>query len=258
MIESELQNNNGDFLFIDVGNSFLKMKTFQKGTWHDVLQLGHHELDKIGDFFGENPIAFAKVFISSVVEGITHQLESFFSPIPVHLLTIRDIPGESLDYETPETLGVDRYLACLGACKLANDAVVVIDSGTACTIDYMDAHSVYHGGVILPGLRIWEDGLKNHAPALPGVERGIPPVWPGKSTRTSLQWGLIGAYMDVIEAMLKRYKRKYGEYKVWLTGGDSDDISRYLEQPSIIDKNLVFEGMKALVSDRPNSKYSKT
>ena len=257
MIESELQNKNGEFLFIDVGNSFLKMKTFQKGTWHDVLQLRHQDLDRIGDFFGENPMVFTHVIISSVVEDITQQLESFFSPIPVHQLTIQDIPGEALDYDTPETLGIDRYLACLGAAKMANDAVVVIDSGTACTIDYMDARLVYHGGVILPGLRLWEDGLKNQAPVLPGVTRDIPRVWPGKSTKSSLQWGLIGAYMDVIEAMLKRYKAKYGGFKIWLTGGDSEDISRYLDQPSIIDKSLVFEGMKALVSDRPNFNYSK-
>ncbi len=252
MIESELQNKNCEFLFIDVGNSFLKMKTFQKGAWHEVLQLRNQELDKVRDFFGENPLVFTKIIISSVVEDISRRLETYFSPVPVHILTVRDIPAEVLDYETTETLGIDRYLACLGAGKLANDAVVVIDSGTACTIDYMDARSVYHGGVILPGLRIWEEGLKHQAPVLPEVEREIPHEWPGKSTKTSLQWGLTGAYMDVIEAMLKRYKAKYGEYKIWLTGGDSEDISRYLGQPSIIDKSLVFEGMKELVSKYSN------
>lgn len=256
MIESESQNKSGNFLFIDVGNSLLKIKTFQGGGWHEVLQIEHRDLDKIEEYFGENSMEFDEIIISSVVKEITGQLEAFFSPVPVRRISIRDIQKDSIDYETPETLGIDRYLACLGACKLAKDAVVVIDSGTACTIDYMDARSVYHGGVILPGLRVWEDGLKNYTPALPEVDREIPHIWPGKSTQASLQWGLTGAYMDVIAAMLKRYKAQYGEYKIWLTGGDSEDISRYLDQPSIIDKNLVFEGMKAIILSPPNAKYS--
>lgn len=247
MIESESLNTIENYLFVDIGNSHVKMNSFRKNKWKEVFQTNHHDLKDLSYHFGKNPETYKKIIISSVVDTITTEIKSFFSPIPFQELSVHDIPGTTLDYDTPETLGIDRYLACLGACKFSGTAVVVIDAGTACTIDYMTEGGVFHGGIILPGLKIWEEGLKLRTPSLPSVERNIPPIWPGKSTEASLQWGLTGAYLDVIEAALERYKAKFGEFKLWLTGGDSDDINRLLEQTMIIDKNLVFEGMKELI-----------
>lgn len=247
MIESESLNTIENYLFVDIGNSNVKMKSFEVNKWNNVFQSNHNDLNSISESFRENPEIYERIIISSVVDSVTEKLESFFSPVPVQVLSINDIPPDTLNYDTPETLGIDRYLACLGAWKLSKAAVVVIDSGTACTIDYMAMDGVFQGGVIFPGLRIWENGLRTFAPALPAVEHKIPHIWPGKSTETSLQWGLSGAYWDVIESALKRYKTKFGDFDIWLTGGDSDDISRLLEQTAIIDKNLVFEGMKELI-----------
>lgn len=248
MNESEFPKNHIDTLFVDVGNSFIKLKFFDGDQWRNLFKCEHEELGKKADYFFEFADKFESVVMSSVVDSTTSQLRSLFAPKPVRIIAARNIPGQLLDYETPETLGIDRFLACYGAFIQSPKAVVVIDAGTACTVDFMDQSGIYHGGVIMPGLRILEESLKEFAPSLPSVERVIPHTWPGKSTSASLQWGLAGAYIDMLVAALERYTNEYGEYDLWLTGGDIEVLTQYLEHPFQVNADLVFEGMRTFIS----------
>lgn len=147
-------------------------------------------------------------------------------------------------YFTPDTLGIDRYLACLGAWSRDEATpVVVSDAGTACTIDAMDAGGVYHGGVIMPGLQMLIETLGGGADGLFPVSPRLPDHWPPGSTTAALQAGTAGSYLAAWEAHVRRTRDLFPDARVWLTGGDAD----FLEQSTYIeclrDDFLVFEGM---------------
>jgi type III pantothenate kinase len=122
----------------------------------------------------------------------------------------------------------------------------VIDAGTALTIDYMDQDDVYHGGLIAPGLSAFGEILHQKAPALPNVEMEIPETWPGKSTIDSLKWGQAGFYKMAIEGILQKYKEVFGDFELFLTGGDAHKIENLMETESKVRPFLIFDGMKRL------------
>jgi type III pantothenate kinase len=244
MNETEQLKDSEKILYIDIGNSMIKVKTFRDANWVNVLHIPHKDVHLLEDHFLKNDYRYNEVILSSVVKELSTLIYDIFSPVKIYSLNIQDISLDKLDYESPETLGIDRYLACLGACYNSGGSVIVIDAGTACTIDYMDENSVFRGGVIMPGLRMLENGLQQFAPALPPVERSIPDKWPGKSTIKSLQWGITGVFMDAINMALDRYHNVYGSFSLWLTGGDAQFIQNHIDRSASINSNLVFEGMK--------------
>lgn len=234
-------NNTDSTIFVDIGNSSIKIGFLEDEKWtvhtfNDALKAAH----EINNYV--QPVL--QVIVSSVRENVSEALINALEHNTVKRITVQDIDPSKLDYETPETLGIDRYLGCLGAQSIAEKPVVVIDSGTACTVDYMDANGVFHGGVIMPGFRSVLNIFKETAPELPEVEVAIPETFPGKSTKTSLQWGLVGFFMDGLISVLQAYDSKFPDYELYLTGGDADLLSLLLGDLGEVRQHLVFEGMK--------------
>ncbi len=158
-------------------------------------------------------------------------------------------------YRTPETLGIDRYLACLGAWSLSSGAVIVSDAGTACTIDVMDAGGVYCGGVIMPGLHMLIEALGHGADGLFTVPADLPPTWPPDSTTTALQAGTAGTFMVSWEAHVQRSREHFPDARIWLTGGDADFVMENSSFEVQNNDSLVFEGMRYWLDNLlPNSK----
>ncbi len=236
-------------LFIDAGNSSIKFAFMDEQEWQHPVRFKPDDTGGMLNWINSRAGEFNFVIISSVVDRVTRFLIENISQIPCRVLDISDVPPALLDYETPATLGIDRFFVCYGAVARNNCASVVIDSGTACTIDYISEDYVYKGGVIMPGIAVFEQALKLHAPALPAVPRTLPPQWPGKSTTTSLQWGITGAYLDGIYSSLRRYEEQYNHFDLVLTGGNAEWIASVLPWKAEVRPFLVFEGMKRFVED---------
>lgn len=250
MNETEQSDNSNKILYVDVGNTLIKLKKYNGNSWDNIYQVTHNDLKILADYFGEHASRYERVIVSSVVDDVSKKLYTIFNPLPVIFLETNTIPQNQLNYNTPGTLGIDRFLSCYGAWKKTKGQVVVIDAGTACTVDFMDNDGVFQGGVIMPGLKILEDGLTRYAPALPGVDRKIPEIWPGKSTEASLQWGITGFFKDALDTMLFRYEKQYGHFTLWLTGGDAVFLQQYLQNDVKLDSDLVFEGMRYFTLNR--------
>lgn len=242
-IDSKTSNN---ILFLDVGNSSIK-GAYKKGVKWEVLHTEKHisALELI-NWVNTHPESFTEVVVSSVRKDVQEAIRQHLNKVMVRELTVSDIPRELFDYETPETLGIDRFLACYGATNQTTESVVVIDAGTAITIDFMDQDDVYHGGVIAPGLSGFGEILSQKAPALPNVEMEIPHTWPGKSTVDSLKWGQAGFYKMAVEGILKKYEVEFGSFDLFITGGDGALIEAMIERESKLRPFLVFDGMKRL------------
>lgn len=233
---------------LDVGNSGIKWAVFRQGTWSEINHLSHNNVELLPELLNSLETEPQKILISSVVKQTEQKLRNLELSPPPFFTTVHQIAPEFLAYETPETLGIDRYLACLGAWKQSNESgrgVVVIDAGTACTIDFMDANMVYQGGVIMPGLSLFEQGLRKFAKALPEVERDIPDRYPGQSTQECLKWGITGSFIGSIQFHLNRMAEKLENPDVYVTGGDANLLAHHITDSYRlnIDNHLVMKGL---------------
>lgn len=147
---------------------------------------------------GSNPKAVDRVLADWKQTGLA-------SPI-----VIRDrssIPV-SLDVEFPERVGLDRLLNAVAANALrpASRPAIVIDSGTATTVNYISSDGIFRGGAILPGLEMSAKALNYYTAVLPRIPvqdlGGTPPVAPGRNTREAIRnglyWGQVGAIRELV------------------------------------------------------------
>ncbi len=229
--------------FLDAGNSSFKIGIRLEERWEIV---GFKETEKLVEFIKEKSINYV---IAISVKPDNSWLEQLIDCTHVALLEVNDIPSELLDYSTPETLGLDRFFACLGAFQLAKKAVVVIDAGSACTIDLMDENGVFRGGVIMPGVQSLLKVFYQSAPNLPDFPFQIPNSFPGKSSNESLQWGLSQLFVDGLKANLLRYRNDIADFEIYVTGGDADLVSTFIDEPHTVRPDLIFCGMEALMEE---------
>lgn len=129
------------------------------------------------------------------------------------------------------TVGQDRLLNALGAFSRASQACVVVDCGTAITVDFVDGDGVFQGGAIGPGLNMMLRALHEQTAALPQVPFEPSPavvseadanVAFGKDTRRAMLLGVQSAAQGMVRALVERYATAYGGYpQVVATGGDA-------------------------------------
>jgi type III pantothenate kinase len=233
-------------LYLDIGNTSLKLGKPGKGGWK--VQWHQHIDTDFEQFIRTltDNAAGGMVYISSVRKDITQKVLNAAPDLHTELLTVSQIPSRFINYSTVQTLGLDRFLSSLGAFhKSGRKSVIVIDTGSACTVDFMDHNGVYQGGVIMPGIEILKKTIRIHLPELPEIEPFIPNSWPGKSTQDSLRWGVNGMFAAAIENWIGKYRTSDKVAEIYLTGGNAADVKSLLTETEItLSSHLQFEGMK--------------
>ena len=196
-------------LTLDIGNTAVKWATFEGKELKDCGYGMSDELMAKADY----TLACAS---GEMPEGVSVQRLTADMPLPI-----------KLDYKTPETLGADRIADACGAAGLhPGESCLVIDAGTCITVDFVDAKGIYHGGAIMPGLKMNLQALHTYTAKLPlidleGVEKA--PVL-GRSTEESILAGTLGATMLALAGYVALYKEKAPGLRVHLTGGDADKL----------------------------------
>lgn len=244
-------------LAIDIGNSRVKAGYFESGQLRTLKIYSHEELKAglLQDFDpGKKDYPLKYIAWISVGEEAFSELAPFFQkhwPEAERFAIDRNtnLPVAN-EYETPETLGIDRIVAVCGA-KLSqpSDPVLVIDAGTAITYDFADEGGLYHGGGIAPGIRLRFEVLHEKTARLPLVE--IKNQFPliGKTTEESILSGVLNGILAEIEGIIERYKGTAGNsLKVYLTGGDTEFLGNHLKNINFADSELVLKGIYTIVS----------
>lgn len=163
-------------------------------------------------------------------------------------LTVDTPTPLSVRYTTPQTLGVDRLAAAVGAFSLADACgreILVSDLGTAITYDHVTADGCYTGGNIAPGIWMRLCALNHYTARLPQVEvEGDTPVW-GHDTTSALRGGAVNG----VVAELEYYHSKLAEDAVVvLTGGAVKLVEGRLSFRPIIVPDLVSQGLEAIMA----------
>lgn len=231
--------------YLDIGNTHYKMAVFRNGEWSIVAEgrIGDSEefKSKISVLTPDD-----QLIISSVRKDILELLKTYVVARNIQVITHKNIPIERMDYKTPDTLGVDRFLVANAAYQESGISVIVIDAGSAITIDLMNEEGIYMGGVILPGLRIQKQSVSDYLPELPEIESMIPKDWPGKSSKECLEWGINGGLQFAVNGFIKQYISMYKDVDLYLTGGDSEVIKSMIHTDIEFRwrRYLLFEGLR--------------
>jgi type III pantothenate kinase len=176
---------------------------------------------------------------------------------PIRQISFRDVPI-AIHVDEPSRVGIDRLLAAAAADRMRrrDHAAIVVDLGSAITVDLLDAASAFCGGAILPGIATSARALEEHTDALPLVamdQLEQPPAPVGKSTVTAIEsglyWGAVGAVCELIDQMSRELP---AEPDVFLTGGASAHVAELLQSRSNYTvrhlPNLVLSGIALVAS----------
>lgn len=147
--------------------------------------------------------------------------------------------GVSNGYADPERLGADRWAALIGARHLyPGRDLLVVQSGTAVTIDTLTAEGCFRGGLILPGLNAMLDTLARHAARLER-QSGRFARFPD-NTADAMFSGAVSAIAGAVE---RAHRQIAGHALCLLGGGDADILLPWLDIPVQKTDNLVLEGL---------------
>lgn len=247
-------------LTVDVGNTQITGGLFEDGKL--VLQFRRTtnvgtSSDEIGLFFRsvirENGFRWQKIEqigVCSVVPSINYSLSSAFAKYfyqKALFIQAGIKTGLKLKYANPKEIGADRIAGAIGAMDLHPEKnLIVIDMGTATTIDVVTSSREYLGGAIMSGLKISVEALANGTAKLPIVEISKPEHSLGTSTieaiQSGLYWGNLGAIRELISQYEKSVFKGERPYVIG-TGG----FSRIFADSGVFDEmcpELVLLGIK--------------
>ncbi len=237
-------------LTIDQGNSTAKTVVFRAGESVDVRRFDSLRLEDLEEIVARwKPRAIVYCAVGHVDARLVESLRCFRG-VEVMVVTHATPLPIAVRYATPATLGLDRVCAAVGAAALfPGQAALVVDAGTAVTLDVVGADGAFMGGNIAPGLRMRLKALHAFTEALPEVdpEGALPPF--GTDTTTAIRAGVVGGLLAEIRHCAAEAERLFGARLIVLTGGDAPLLAHYLktDTPAVsVAETLTAEGLKRI------------
>ena len=240
-------------LLLDFGNSRLKWAVARSGR---VLERGA-ELNAtglvravLGPGHSFDRVALASVRDTAAVEALLHKLREQGLPEPMIARTESHRGQLRNAYPEPSRMGVDRWLAMLGAWQRCRCALVLVDCGTAVTMDCVDSHGQHHGGLILPGSEMMVASLVDRAPGIRIRPEDPDYAFPAVDTGAAVKTAARMAPPALVDRVWSQFGEQLGEPpELLLTGGDAERILGALHQPATIYPDLVFEGLLEILGE---------
>jgi len=248
-------------LAIDAGNSRVKWGWLEAPPhpaaelrWSGIAAVSLIEFAASSDHV--NPFSITheapeSIVISNVAGEGAHQLlvnwTSIFDAEPLWLRGETERCGVRSRYERPEQLGPDRWAALVAARALHSGACLVVNSGTATTVDMLAADGIFLGGAILPGVELMRFVLHEHTGRLPiqeGQYRDAP-----RNTVDAIETGCRHAQAGAIERMYRAFRELDGSPLCVVSGGAGRLLMDQLAAPRRYVENLVLEGLGRIALD---------
>ena len=239
-------------LIIDIGNNSAKFFLFQGEQIILHTRKENSSFDVIDEW--NRLYDIDKVIVSSVItdcESLLDEISKLQCPV-IRFDKSTPLPLE-VNYRTPDTLGSDRIAAAVGAWGEAPGRnILVIDAGSAITIDFVGKDGKYNGGNIAPGIKMRLRALHEYTDRLPMVEKEGDTPAIGYDTETAIRSGVINGICHEIEGYINEFKQKYCDVLVFLTGGDEKPLKNRIKSCIFADKYLVAKGLNRILNDYGN------
>jgi len=210
------------------------------------------ELENIAAWLSEQRAAHVWWFIGTVNRPVTTRLLDFLRARrpadPITLLAAGDLPL-AVKLPRPDMVGIDRLLDAVAANRLrtAERPAVVVDVGTAITVDLVSPAGEFLGGAILPGIAMSARALHEQTDLLPLIEMAElaePPPAVGTDTRAAMRAGLFWGTVGAVGRLVEQYARDLGcRPQVFLTGGAGPIVARLLGSEARYLPHLTLSGI---------------
>lgn len=162
--------------------------------------------------------------VPTITAAIREMTDEYFT-VPTVILEPGVRSGMPILYDNPKEVGSDRIANAVGAFDLYGGPTIIVDFGTATTLDAVSGKGEYLGGAIFPGIEISLDALFGRAAALRRVELVEPRNVIGKSTVESIQSGAVYGFAAQVDGVCARIEGELGDCTVVATGGLSHLIA---------------------------------
>ena len=245
-------------LAIDAGNSRVKWGWLERDgvvrdpaaafRWSSIATVSLIEFAASSDQvnpFSVTHEAPESIVISNVAGEGAHQLlvnwTSIFDAEPLWLRGEAERCGVRSRYERPEQLGPDRWAALVAARGLHSGPCLVVNAGTATTVDMLAADGTFLGGAILPGVELMRFVLHEHTGRLP-IQEGSYRETP-RNTVDAIETGCRHAQAGAIERMYRTFRELDGNPLCVIAGGAGRPLMDQLSAPRRYVENLVLDGL---------------
>lgn len=236
-------------LIADIGNNSAKFFLFSGKQMILHTRITGNNYGIIGEWREQYEIE--RAIVSSVID-LTEEQKMHFTALDCPLLWFNSTADTPLGiaYRTPGTLGSDRLAAAVGAWDIQpGKNLLVIDAGSAITIDFVSRDGTYHGGNIAPGIKMRLKALHQFTGRLPMVEKeGDTPTF-GYDTETAIRSGVLKGIAHEIDGYIEETRSKYGDIFVFLTGGDENSLKNMIKSRIFADKYLVARGLNRILQN---------
>lgn len=246
-------------LLFDIGNTRVKWGLLEKGHLGRTGSITHEKLQESGfaalishlprevdTVLAANTAGHTFATRLSGVIGIHCDCEVRFARAE------RRAYGVTSSYRNPRRMGVDRWVAMIGARAEFGSALCVVDAGTAVTIDAMNREGMHLGGLIVPGMHLMRASLHDNTSDLPAAKGVGGRAAEGMAlfattTDGALDKGAMTAICGAIERAVARMRAGSYRPKLVLTGGDASRILKHLNGDVLHRPNLVLQGLAHMV-----------
>jgi type III pantothenate kinase len=227
-------------IVVDAGNTRIKVGLFQDSNLQEVHAFSNEELDKFKSVVLKHKTCAG--IISSVrsdkntkwIKGLLPNAILFHQKLPIPLTN---------NYESPDTLGIDRLANAIAAANISEKNALVIDVGTCIKYDFVRYPQIYEGGSISPGIELRYKSMNQFTGKLPLVEDRIQGPFIGKNTLDAMRSGVMnGMHLEMV-GFIEEYRRLYPELTIFLTGGDSQYFELGNKYGIFADENLTLKGL---------------
>lgn len=246
-------------LILDVGNSRIKVAVID-GEYQYLGAISFEDflspvsLNAFIDSLVPESIYISCVASLMMLEKIKSMLQTSYKLFPVILTSQQACCGLTSGYEDPHQLGVDRWMALQGANSLYRQPCIVIDAGTAMTIDAL-VEGQHLGGFIVPGLSSLRKSLEIDTANIVSVEN-IPrdetqikeSALLANNTRSAILGGTLYMTASFINSIVFDLNQQVGtKFKILLTGGNASKLVSLIDGPTEFIPDLVLLGMKEMI-----------
>ena len=155
--------------------------------------------------------------------------------------------GLYIQVDVPSQVGSDRIVIAVAALAEYEAPLILMDLGTATTIEVVEPGNVYLGGVIIPGVKVSVDALTSRAAQLPGISLDQPKSVIGKNTVDCMRSGVMYGTAGMIDGIVDRMEEELGHKSTLVaTGGMAQFVTPLCKHEIILEKDLLLKGLNIL------------
>ncbi len=234
-------------ILIDFGNTYCKWVQIVDGYWQHVHSFAYDRTDQINTCLQHLPIdEAAQIHIVSVLgaEFDKQLAKAINKPEVVYFHRVQLLAhGIQLGYSEPASYGVDRYAALVAAHQHFSGHKIIVDCGTAITLDVLQTNGEHLGGIIVPGVDIMCESLQTRASGIVLKEASAKVSVFADNTADAIHSGAVLTTSYGLQGMIKDIKRSLGRATLILTGGGRNKILGFDSPGTISRPHLVLEGL---------------